>query len=279
MKKILTTAIAALGVMTAAQAQLVQYDIAVSEIIYPAENQSFDCEDIIYMEWNFENKAATAFDITGDTSLKFAPQSSIDTIIVVSSSQVSRQFYSRDSIKIEPGQKLNIKTREILVKNLGIVEEVAGGPRDIYFRTNGTSGQYKLEAFHAGVGKVDYSTNTYEELGNYEDTDSTNDRMQVLVNLCDVSIRNINANTVALSVYPNPAQNGVINFDYNFSANEVATVNVMDVTGRTVLTQSVKGNAGVQNVSLDIANLNAGMYNLEITTANGRGVSKFTVAK
>ncbi len=102
------------------------------------------------------------------------------------------------------------------------------------------------------------------------------DAVRIVVT-CPISVKEINANTKQISVYPNPVVAGTAKFDYEFTANETAIIRVMDVTGRTVMTQEVTGRIGVQTIELNVANLNSGLYNLEIATAAGRGVSKFTV--
>ncbi len=83
----------------------------------------------------------------------------------------------------------------------------------------------------------------------------------------------------AISVYPNPATNN-IGFKYNFAANTVATVNVTDVTGRTVIVKELgKQVAGPKEFTLDVSALSNGMYYMELVTDEKRAVSKFNINK
>lgn len=278
MKKILTTAILALGAFTAANAQAVDYDLTPT-IDYPASNQAFLCDDDIWIQATFTNNGPGNIDLTGDTTLMWGFLNSTDSQYTVGGQSI-QTFNAYDSVVINMGESRQFTSRTKKVRDLFLVYEEAGN-NGFIFRDNVTNGKFMLYVDHTGVGRVNPSSNMFEEAANYYDTDSTNNRRGIVVELCtDLnSIREINANTSAVKVYPNPTTNGTINFDYSFTTTEPATVRVMDVTGRTVLTETIKANPGVQNISLNVANLNAGMYNLEITTSKNRGVSKFTVAK
>lgn len=274
MKKILTTALLAFGAATAANAQ-VQYDLVVDAFTFPTENQKFLCTDDIWIETTWKNNGPDNLDLTTDTTLLWGYLNSTD------SQGGGLQFFSGyDSIKIDKDATLSFKSRTRKVSELFRVFDQDGANPEI-FREDPRHGIFVLYADHTGIGRVDPSNNMFQEASNFEETDSNNNLKGVRVELCTElnSIRSINANTSAVNVYPNPTSNGVVNFAYRFSANEEATIRVMDVTGRTVLTETVKGAAGSQNITLNVANLQAGMYNLEIATATGRGVSKFTVAK
>lgn len=67
----------------------------------------------------------------------------------------------------------------------------------------------------------------------------------------------INENVISASVYPNPA-NDVLNIDI---AEEIATVSVLSLDGKVVATSTT--------ASVNVADLNAGMYIYQVTTANG----------
>ncbi|HXD91579.1 MAG TPA: T9SS type A sorting domain-containing protein [Bacteroidia bacterium] len=60
-----------------------------------------------------------------------------------------------------------------------------------------------------------------------------------------------------VSIYPNPAQN---NFTIQTSSNDKQLVNIFDVTGKQVLTQTING-----TTSIDASNLSAGVYNISIS--------------
>lgn len=83
----------------------------------------------------------------------------------------------------------------------------------------------------------------------------------------------------SINVYPNPAKS-VLNFKYAFTAATTASVRVMDIAGREVLTQDFgKQYAGERQFTISTAALNAGVYTLEFVTDDKRATSKFTVAK
>lgn len=81
-----------------------------------------------------------------------------------------------------------------------------------------------------------------------------------------------------LNVYPNPA-NSSINFTHNFNKATEATVKVLDLMGRTVIVENYDVNAGSKNFNIDVTGLANGSYFVELTTAEERGVTKFTVSK
>ncbi|GEM_PF-332864 len=82
-----------------------------------------------------------------------------------------------------------------------------------------------------------------------------------------------------ISVYPNPATNK-IGFNYNFATNTTATVNVTDVTGRTVIVKELgKQVVGQKEFTLDVSALSNGMYYMELVTDEKRAVSKFNINK
>lgn len=69
------------------------------------------------------------------------------------------------------------------------------------------------------------------------------------------------------SLYPNPS-NSVINIS-NPNSLEITSANISDVNGRIIK----EVNSSVQ--SLNIGELNAGVYFLKVVTANGQGTTKF----
>jgi len=76
---------------------------------------------------------------------------------------------------------------------------------------------------------------------------------------CPDSLADINqlAANNYLKIYPNPAQN---NFTVEVSTNEKQILNIVDVTGKLVLQQTINS-----KTTIDVSNLNAGVYNLNIT--------------
>jgi len=83
----------------------------------------------------------------------------------------------------------------------------------------------------------------------------------------------------ALEVFPNPAVDR-LNFSLNLDKASDATVRIMDLTGRTVLTQDLgKVQTGKREFSVNVSSLNTGLYMIEVATEGKRAVSKFNVKK
>jgi hypothetical protein len=79
-----------------------------------------------------------------------------------------------------------------------------------------------------------------------------------------------------LSIYPNPTVDN-ISFELQFSkANKSTVVRVLDIKGSAISTTSF-GNAGVgaKKYSVNVAQLPAGMYSLQVITDNSISVEKF----
>lgn len=84
-----------------------------------------------------------------------------------------------------------------------------------------------------------------------------------------VGVNNVaGENKGELSVYPNPAS-GVLYFSYVFGNNVSASVSLRDLLGKTVAQQELGKNiSGKQAYSMDIKNVQSGIYFLEVS-ANG----------
>ncbi|WP_118974491.1 T9SS type A sorting domain-containing protein [Taibaiella koreensis] len=79
----------------------------------------------------------------------------------------------------------------------------------------------------------------------------------------------------ALKVYPNPVMDN-LNFDFNLDNAANAVVRITDIAGRTVKTQDLgKVRAGEHKFSINVSNLNTGMYMVEVSADGKRFVSKF----
>jgi hypothetical protein len=83
---------------------------------------------------------------------------------------------------------------------------------------------------------------------------------------------NVNTlNTDVVSVYPNPA-NGVLNINLNVlnTNNLNNVVEIVDVTGKVVLTENINNFAG--NTQLDVSSLDKGIYIVRVSN----GINTFT---
>lgn len=280
MKKIITSAaLLSLGAY-AAHAQLTTSDLSVS-IISPQPNTKFLCTDDITIEYKLKNNGPNAFDLVADPAILIGIQCSMDSTYKDGNGDGMVTFNPIGNFALGVNEEITAKTRTRKVEALFNVwaAPYTQGDEPIIFRDNLRNGHFLIYVETIGFGNGD-ANNVWQEAANYEDPDNTNNMSAVIVEFdrCDISVKEINANTMALQMYPNPAVSGLTQFEFEFKGNETATVRVYDVTGRTVLIREVTG-TGVQAVQLDVTSLNAGMYNMEIATADRRGVSKFTVAK
>lgn len=111
---------------------------------------------------------------------------------------------------------------------------------------------------------------------NSEDPDATNDNGQTVVTWnCTTGLNGLTKNNSALKVFPNPAYNQ-ISFTNEFASATSASVRITDVSGRVVKTMDLgKQNAGAKTFNIDIAELNNGMYYIEVVTETTRSINKF----
>lgn len=80
-------------------------------------------------------------------------------------------------------------------------------------------------------------------------------------------------------VYPNPAAN-VVSVKYNFVQAANANVVVKDMTGKTVLSNTLgNGLVGSQEFKLDVSSLASGLYLMELYTNEDKHVTKFSIQK
>jgi hypothetical protein len=74
-------------------------------------------------------------------------------------------------------------------------------------------------------------------------------------------------NTINMNVYPNPAKDQVsVSFD---AENIDYTINLIDITGRTIITRNYSSLNGKQNIELPLENIETGNYMLTLRSENG----------
>jgi hypothetical protein len=83
-------------------------------------------------------------------------------------------------------------------------------------------------------------------------------------------IENINLKP-KINIYPNPAQN---NFTVEVSNNDKQTVQLFDVNGKLILTQTI-----IDKTTIDVSNLNSGVYNLGLLSSIGVVNKKLVIVK
>jgi Secretion system C-terminal sorting domain len=85
-------------------------------------------------------------------------------------------------------------------------------------------------------------------------------------------------NTSTLSVYPNPAS-GNVHVNFESKVSNTVTIQLMDVTGRIVYTQSANVQTGLNNLNIDISSCNHGLYMMNIKSNQQVLTSKVSVIK
>jgi hypothetical protein len=98
----------------------------------------------------------------------------------------------------------------------------------------------------------------------------------VIINCDPTNLHDVKHHRIALTVYPNPANNSIY-FKYNFLKSSKVSVRILDLTGRTFKAVDFgKVTQGTQQFEIDINKLSAGTYILEYTTEEDKGIAKFT---
>ena len=78
------------------------------------------------------------------------------------------------------------------------------------------------------------------------------------------------SNEIVSSVYPNPTRG-----DLHIQAADMVRVSVLNTLGQILFNQAVKGD----EIILDMARYEAGVYMINITTKNGSAVKRVVVTK
>jgi hypothetical protein len=73
---------------------------------------------------------------------------------------------------------------------------------------------------------------------------------------------------IEASLYPNPSAD-LVNVDYTQTTASDVTIQLLSIDGRVVYSDRVYKNTGKQSISINVADVKAGMYQLVITTADG----------
>ncbi|MCG9910945.1 MAG: T9SS type A sorting domain-containing protein [Flavobacteriales bacterium] len=88
----------------------------------------------------------------------------------------------------------------------------------------------------------------------------------------DASINEVN--NVSFSAYPNPATD-FITLGFQLNAASDVNIRVIDNLGRMVSAKDLTNQSGNNSVTVDVANLAAGVYTISLETAAGKSTKKF----
>ncbi|MCF8463497.1 MAG: T9SS type A sorting domain-containing protein [Flavobacteriales bacterium] len=79
----------------------------------------------------------------------------------------------------------------------------------------------------------------------------------------------------ALSIYPNPST-GIVSIRLDKGVNTLTDIRVLDISGRTVFTQS-SVNLSSANHAIDLSELSAGTYVLQLSSSNGSASKRINI--
>lgn len=91
------------------------------------------------------------------------------------------------------------------------------------------------------------------------------------------SVENINLNN-NVSVYPNPA-NDVLNVTIDISNSTTSSIVLTNILGATVYSKDLGSINGLNNETIDVSGLEAGVYILRLQTENGTATKKINVSR
>ncbi|MDI9319603.1 MAG: S8/S53 family peptidase [Phycisphaerales bacterium] len=95
--------------------------------------------------------------------------------------------------------------------------------------------------------------------------------------LKDLSVGNfVGTNELDCVLYPNPSH-GIFNLDYNGSKREELKVQVLDMTGKTIMNQSWQTNSGSNILPLDLSSFSNGIYIVSVQSNKGNITLKATL--
>lgn len=84
--------------------------------------------------------------------------------------------------------------------------------------------------------------------------------------------------TISLGLYPVPVSN-MLNVKINSNYSDVATINIVDVTGKTVLTKAINFDSGSNTIELNTSILQSGIYFCHFGNDKFNTTQKFVVVK
>jgi hypothetical protein len=104
------------------------------------------------------------------------------------------------------------------------------------------------------------------------------DDINVTNSACPTAVQELGSGVNSLNLFPNPTSD-VANVNFTLNENTDVTINVYNAIGALV-SSSVQGNmaSGTQNVQINTANFNNGIYMVELVAGSNRTVTRLTVS-
>jgi uncharacterized protein (DUF1501 family) len=95
-----------------------------------------------------------------------------------------------------------------------------------------------------------------------------------LVSATGTSSHSPGINPVTLHLYPNPVE-GMLHLQYQLARRGKVTMHILDNSGRRVNSAHMEGRFGANSYSLNVSDLKAGMYHLQLNHPGGTLTSRF----
>ena len=169
---------------------------------------------------------------------------------------------------IDNGTDITVNALPVLTALASATAICAGNPVTL---TAGGANTYtwSTTAHTTSIVVTPATTTTYSVSGTNAAGCTNTISVNMIVNSC-VGINEISAKSDDVTVYPNPA-NSFINVNFSTLSNEEVLIEISNTTGQVVLSQRINS----QHTSLNIQQLNAGLYFIK-TMANGKAsVARF----
>lgn len=96
--------------------------------------------------------------------------------------------------------------------------------------------------------------------------------------LTPASTEDLVKGAVDYNLYPNPAR-GSLHLDFTLQRDQTVGIDVFDVVGKKVLSDTRSGHAGKNNEVINVNALQPGVYNMHLKTGNAKAILQFTISK
>lgn len=252
MKKIFT-----LLLITFTSISFAQVDWAIKSIKSPTELESTASGTTLALTIECENKG---------TSPIYAGDSVIYNMLIIdkASSQIITEFPQNAS---RGSAAITIITKEVPV----------GGTYEISNTLN--SNLYLTQSREVRLG---VSTFIFDRTSPYIDSDSSNNTNFVDIvwwnqQRWNVSVEDVKYNSDNIVVYPNPA-NDQLNVSLLFAKSNAVNIELFDLTGKAVASPNMNQTISPSQYTLDVADLNKGVYILKVTNGTKVSTSKVTIS-
>ncbi len=127
-------------------------------------------------------------------------------------------------------------------------------------------------------GSIDPSTLSATAGTNYSVTITDSKGCTKIFNYQYNSLSELYQSKSIANIYPNPA-NGFVSVEVEADKFESGKIQLMDMTGKIILTKQIELQQGKNNHSLELQNVSQGVYSITITASNRKWTGKLVIAQ